>query len=163
MKALVSFGPRLQGWMLVRGVTVHDQVQLQILGRFVVDLLQKRQPLLMPVLRFETADQPALRIAQGGKQRERAIPDIVMGLRADVADTQWRPGWVRSKACTWLFSSQHRFTLPKTCQWTNSDGTLSSYGGASQRRLRRLCRLSSGRRSYKIFLKAFKHADVHAK
>lgn len=43
VKALVPLEPRLHGWMLVRGVVVHDQVQLQILRRFTVDLLQERQ------------------------------------------------------------------------------------------------------------------------
>jgi hypothetical protein len=46
--------------MLVRGVIVHDQVQLQALGCFPVDLFQEGQPLLMSVLSFNAADQSAL-------------------------------------------------------------------------------------------------------
>ncbi len=51
MKAFVSLEPRLHFRMLVRCVVVHDQVQVEIARCFPVNLLQKLQPLLVPVLR----------------------------------------------------------------------------------------------------------------
>ena len=50
---------------------------------------------LMPMLGFDAADQPTLQIVHGGEQRQGAVADIVMGLRADVADAQWQ-AWLRA-------------------------------------------------------------------
>ena len=60
VKSRKSLEPFLDHWMLVRGVIVHDLVQLQALGRFPVDLFQEGQPLLMSVLSFNAADQSTL-------------------------------------------------------------------------------------------------------
>ncbi len=34
--------PRLDLWMLVGGVVILDQMDIEVLGRFVIDLLRKR-------------------------------------------------------------------------------------------------------------------------
>lgn len=78
--------------MFVRGVIIHDQVQLQTLGCFPVDLFQEGQPLLMSVLSFNAADQPTLQIIHRRKQRKRAVTNIVMGLCTDMTDTQLQSG-----------------------------------------------------------------------
>lgn len=44
------FQPRLHLGVFVSRVVVDDLVQLKVLGRFSVDLLEEIQPLLMPVL-----------------------------------------------------------------------------------------------------------------
>jgi hypothetical protein len=85
----MALEPFLDNGVRVGGVVIHDQMQLQRFRRFPVDLLQEGQPLLMSVLCFDAADQPALQIVHGGEQRECAVADIVMGLRAYVADAQW--------------------------------------------------------------------------
>lgn len=84
MEPWMPLEPLLDDGMLVSGVVVHDQVQLQAFGCFPVDLFQKGQPLLMPVLCFDAADQPTLQIIHGCEQRERAVTDIVMSLRTDM-------------------------------------------------------------------------------
>ena len=56
VEALVLFQPRLHFRMFVSGVVVDDQMQLKVLGRFSVDLLEEIQPLLMPVLVLNAAD-----------------------------------------------------------------------------------------------------------
>jgi len=48
--------PSLDRWMLVGGVVVDDQMQVKMLGRFTVDLLEKLQPFLMPVLALDATD-----------------------------------------------------------------------------------------------------------
>ena len=45
---------------LVPNVVVDDQMQLKRLGCFSIDLLEKLQPFLMSVLRFDGADQATL-------------------------------------------------------------------------------------------------------
>lgn len=61
--------PFLDYGMLVSGVVIHDQMQLQTFGCFSVDLFQEGQPLLIPMLGFDAADQPTLQIVHGGEQR----------------------------------------------------------------------------------------------
>jgi hypothetical protein len=48
--AFVPLKPGLHFRVFMRGVVVHDQMQLELLGRFSIDLLEKLQPFLMPVL-----------------------------------------------------------------------------------------------------------------
>ena len=60
VKSRKSLEPFLDHRMLVRGVIVYDQVQLQALGCFPVDLFQEGQPLLMSGLSFNAADQSTL-------------------------------------------------------------------------------------------------------
>ena len=64
VEAFMFFQPRLHFWMLVRGVVVDDQMQLKALGRFAIDLLEKLQPFLMPVLSLDGTDQASLKIVQ---------------------------------------------------------------------------------------------------
>lgn len=52
--------------MFVRGVIVHDQMQLKMPGGFAIDLFEKFQPLLMSALALDTADQTPLKIIQCG-------------------------------------------------------------------------------------------------
>lgn len=67
----------LDDGVLVGGVVIHDQMQLQRFRRFTVDLFQKGQLLLMSVLCFDAADQSALQLVQGSEQREGAVTNIV--------------------------------------------------------------------------------------
>lgn len=96
VKSRMPLEPFLDDRMLVSGVVIHDQMQLQAFGCFPVDLFQEGQPFLMPMLGFDAADQPTLQIIHGREQRKRAVANIVMGSRAeDMADTQWQV-WLRA-------------------------------------------------------------------
>ena len=109
--------PFLDDWMLVSGVVINDQMELQAFGCFSVDLFQKGQPLLMPVLCFDAADQPALEIVHSREQRQGAVADVVMGLRADMANTQ---GQARLRALQGLnlafFIAAEHQRLVRRCQ-----------------------------------------------
>lgn len=73
VKAFVLLKPGLHCWVFVRGVVVHDQVQLKMFGRFSIDFFEKFQPLLMPVLALDATDQASLKIVQRSEQGERAV------------------------------------------------------------------------------------------
>ena len=78
MEAFVFFQPRLHFRMLVSGVVVDDQVQLKMLGRFSIDLLEKLQPFLVLMLIFNRADQAPLKIVQRREQRDGAMAHVVV-------------------------------------------------------------------------------------
>lgn len=88
VEALVPFKPSLHFRVFVGSVIIHDQMQLKMLGRFAIDLFEKLQPLLMPVLSLDAADQASLKIIQCSDQGDRAVADIVMRLRTDMSDPQ---------------------------------------------------------------------------
>lgn len=56
----MPFESLLDQRMLVSGVVIHNQMELETFGGFSVDLFQEGQPLLMPMLGFDAADQSAL-------------------------------------------------------------------------------------------------------
>lgn len=64
-----------------------------MLGRFAIDLLEKLQPFLMPVLALDGTDQASLKIIQRSEQGDGAMADIIMRLRADMPDPQ-RQSWL---------------------------------------------------------------------
>jgi len=72
VEALVLLKPSLHFRVFVRGVIVHDQMQLKMLGRFAIDLFEKLQPLLMAVLALDAADQASLKIIQCSEQGDIA-------------------------------------------------------------------------------------------
>lgn len=96
--AFMFFQPCLHFWMLVRGVVIDDQMQLKMFGRFSIDLLEKFQPFLMPVLALNGADQASLEIIQRSEQGDGAMADIIVRLCADMTDPKGSPGWLRSRA-----------------------------------------------------------------
>lgn len=78
VEAFVLLKPSLHFWVFVRGVIVHDQMQLKMPWRFAIDLFEKFQPFLMPMLTLDAADQASLKIIQCSKQSDSAVADIVM-------------------------------------------------------------------------------------
>ena len=93
VEAFMFFQPSLHFWMLVGGVVVDDQMQLKMLGRFSIDLLEKLQPFLMPVLALDGTDQAPLKIIQRSEQGDGARADIIVRLRTDMNDPQ-RQSWL---------------------------------------------------------------------
>lgn len=71
MKAWMLCQPSLRRSVFVGRVVVDDQVQLEVLGRFLVDFFEKGQPFLMPVLALNAADQLALNIIQRSEERNQ--------------------------------------------------------------------------------------------
>ena len=59
----------------------------------------------MAVPLHAAADDIALDDVEGGEQRGRAMPLVVVGHRAGAPFLIGSPGWVRSSAWIWLFSS----------------------------------------------------------
>ena len=74
--------------MLVGGVIVGDQMQIDTARRLAIDLLEEAQPFDVSMLRLGARDQLASHLLQGGKQRHRAVPDIVVGHRAGALGRQ---------------------------------------------------------------------------
>src|SRR5437016_13351952 len=57
-----------------------------------VDDLEEGEPLLVAVALGDAGDQLALQIVERGKQGERPVADIVVGLGLDVANAQGQAG-----------------------------------------------------------------------
>lgn len=93
VEAFVLLKPRPHFGMLVRGVVVDDQMQLKMLGRFAVDLFEKLQPFLMPMLALNATYQFALDIIQRCERGDGAMTDIIVRLRADMPDSR-RQFWL---------------------------------------------------------------------
>ena len=106
LEALVLFNPGLHFRVFVRGVVVHDQMQLELLGRFAIDFFEIFQPFLMPVLALDETDQACLKIIQRGEQGNGAMADIIVRLRADMPDSQRESGLCALKGLNLAFSSQ---------------------------------------------------------
>src|SRR5271170_1547885 len=93
--------------MLMGGVIVGDDVDVEITWGLFIDGFEKGQPLLMAVARRQAGDQLALEIIERGKQGQCAMSHIIVGLGANVANAERQPGCVRSNAWHCDFSSQH--------------------------------------------------------
>jgi hypothetical protein len=91
----VSVEPSTDRGMLMGGVIVGDDVDVEIGRGLLIDGFEKGEPLLVaslprrrPGARRQAGDQLALEIVERGKQGQRAVPHVIMGLGADVPDPQ---------------------------------------------------------------------------
>ena len=100
MEARMFRQPSLHFGVFVCRIVIHDQMQLEVLGGFLVDFLEESQPLLMAVLALDATDQLALEIIQRCEQRDRAVANVIMGFCLDMTDPQRQPGLCALKACT---------------------------------------------------------------
>ena len=78
MEARMFCQPRLDLGMLVGGVVVGDQMQVELLGRLGVDTAQEFQPFLMAVPLHAVADDLAGGDVERGEQCRRAVALVVM-------------------------------------------------------------------------------------
>src|SRR5512132_4333389 len=69
--------------MLVGGVVIQDQVNVQRTWDFRFNLFQKSEPFLMPMPRRPLGQNLAVEIVQSSEERDRAMPIIVVRPRAD--------------------------------------------------------------------------------
>ena len=68
---------------------------------------KKLQELLMAMARLALGDDPAVNDVQCREERGSAVAIVIVRYPLDIASPIGGTGWVRSKACTWLFSSTH--------------------------------------------------------
>src|ERR1700758_3127443 len=107
MKAGMPSQPLFDLGMFVGGVVVGDDMDVEISRALAINQLEKGQPFLMAVARRQAGDELAFEIIERGKQGQRAVPHVIMGLGANVPDPQGQTGCVRSSAWHCDFSSQH--------------------------------------------------------
>ena len=88
----MAFEPALDPGMLVRAVIVHDQMQLDLPWKLLVELFEKFQKLLVPMPRIALTDHFALHHFQCGKQRSRAIAFVIVGYRSHRPFFRGKPG-----------------------------------------------------------------------
>src|SRR5437763_8517594 len=91
--------------MLVSGVVVKDCVDDLAGGNFALDGIEKADQLLMGVPLHAAAEHHAVQDVEGGEQGGGAVALVVVGHGSALPDLSGRPGWVRSSAWIWLFSS----------------------------------------------------------
>ena len=81
MKAWVPCEPGADLGMLVGGVVIDNQVQVQVRWGFAIDLVEEADKLLMPVSTHALADHSPIQHVEGGEQSCRAVALIVVGHR----------------------------------------------------------------------------------
>ena len=80
--------PALHLRMLVGGVVIHDQMQVEIGWRFRVDLLEELQPFLMPMAWHALSDEFTLGHFQSSEECRGAMTRVVMSERFQSARVQ---------------------------------------------------------------------------
>jgi len=101
--------PLLNVGMLMGGVVVHDQVQLQVFARAAVDQTQELEPLLMPMPLLAHRNDRAVQRVERGKQRGRAVAFVVVGHGAGAPELHWqaRLGAVERLDLALLVATEH--------------------------------------------------------
>ena len=109
VKARVLVEPKLDLVMLVGGVVVEDQVEIEGFGRLLIDGAQEAQKLLMAVTPHALSDDRTGGDIKGGEQRSCSMPLIIMGHRAGppLLDRQPRLGAVERLDLALLIDTQH--------------------------------------------------------
>ena len=110
MKARPLCQPTSDLRMLVGGVVVDHQMNLEIGRHVAVDMLQKGQKLLVPVARATLGEHPTVGDVERGKQGCRAMSKVIVVNAIDIAEAKRQDRLVRSSAWIWLFSSTHNTT-----------------------------------------------------
>ena len=76
--------------MFMGGVIVQNDVDVLAQRNFAVDLLKKFQPLAVGVCLGGVSDDFALQIIQRGKEGDRTVAIVIMGLGADMPFARWQ-------------------------------------------------------------------------
>src|SRR5262252_2792134 len=85
--------PALDERMFMSGVIVQNDVDVLAQRNFAVDLLEKFQPLAVGVFLGGVSDDFALQIIQCGKEGDRTVAIVIVGLGADMPFAQ-RQTWL---------------------------------------------------------------------
>jgi hypothetical protein len=94
--------------MFVCGVIVDDDVNCQFGGRSGVNNVEEANELLMAMAHHALVNDLAFEDVEGGEQGRGAVTFVVVGERTARPFLIGKPGWVRSSAWIWLFSSTDR-------------------------------------------------------
>lgn len=106
----VLFQPLAHDRVLVGSVVVDDEMQGQLWGRLTMQFLQEGQPFDMSMLLRRRAQDFAIQVVQGGEQCDSAMPDVIVGPRTNVADSQGQVG-LRALQClalAFLVATEHQ-------------------------------------------------------
>src|SRR6266446_9673255 len=95
------------------GVIIQNDVDVLAQRNFAVDLLEKFQPLAMGVFLGGVSDDFALQIIQRGKEGDRAVAVVIVGLGADMPFAQWQPRLtaLQSLDLAFLVTTKHHCLL----------------------------------------------------
>src|SRR6202047_1214324 len=92
VEAGMAVEPSTDRGMLMGGVIVGDDVDVEMAGGWCMVVLEKAEPLLMAMARRQAGDQLALEIIERGKQGQGAVPHVIMGLGANMPDPRRQTG-----------------------------------------------------------------------
>jgi len=101
--------PGLNVGVLVGGVVIDDQMQLQVLGRLAVDQTQKLQPLLVAMPLLAQRDDRAVEGVERSEEGRCAVPLVVVrhGAGAPALHRQARLGAVERLDLALLVAAEH--------------------------------------------------------
>ena len=92
VESWMAMQPTLDSRMLVSGVVVHNQVQVQFAEGLLIDVLEKAGEFLMSMLRHAVTNHTAVQGAQSGKQSGGAVARVVMRHRTAASRFQRQTG-----------------------------------------------------------------------
>ena len=96
--------------MLVGRIIVNDGVDYFSHRDLLLDRIEEADELLVAMVLHVESDDGAIEDVEGGEQRGGAVTFVVVRHRPGGARFIGNPGWVRSSAWIWLFSSTERTT-----------------------------------------------------
>lgn len=105
----VCLEPTLYGWCLMGGIVVNDQMEIEGGQDLMINQREKAQELSVSMSGHAGADNLAVQRVERREQGRGAVALVVS--RVMVSARPFfigRPGWVRSSAWIWLFSSTQR-------------------------------------------------------
>ena len=110
VEARASLEPGFDLGVLMGGVIVDDQMQIEVLGRVAVDCAQETEELLMAMARHAFADDPAGGDVERGEQGRRPVPLVIVGHRAGATllQRQSRLGAVERLDLALLVDREHQ-------------------------------------------------------
>ena len=97
-------------WMLVGRIVVDDGVDRLFHGDLRLDRIEEANELLVAMALHVAANDGAIEDVEGCEQRGGAVTFVVVRHGSAAALFIGSPGWVRSSAWIWLFSSTERTT-----------------------------------------------------
>ena len=113
MEAGMTLEPGDDLGMFVSGVVVADDMNIQLGGDLALDLAQEGQPLLMAMTSGGMSKDLAREIVEGGKQGDRSVTIVIVGLGADMTLVQGETGLtaLEGLTLTLLIATEHQRTI----------------------------------------------------
>src|SRR5271156_5023660 len=113
MKARPTCQPRAHPRVLVSGVVVTNQMNLERGWHARLDMAQKRQELLVSMTRLALGEDTAIGDVEGGKQSGRTVTHVVVGNSLHIAQAHGQQGLrtLEGLDLTLLVDAQHKGVL----------------------------------------------------